>query len=54
MQIKETTNEGLKRAYALTIPASDIETKIDAEPATTYTSRPAATGANGDRVKTDC
>ena len=31
MQIKETTNEGLKRAYALTIPASDIETKIDAE-----------------------
>ncbi len=31
MQINETTNEGLKRAYALTIPASDIETKIDAE-----------------------
>ncbi|WP_379547946.1 trigger factor [Qipengyuania sp. DSG2-2] len=31
MQITETTNEGLKRAYALTIPASDIEKKIDAE-----------------------
>ena len=31
MQITETTNEGLKRAYALTIPASDIEAKIDAE-----------------------
>ncbi|MCB2087608.1 MAG: trigger factor [Sphingomonadaceae bacterium] len=31
MQIKETTNEGLKRGYQLTIPASDIEAKIDAE-----------------------
>jgi trigger factor len=31
MQIVETTNEGLKRAYALTIPASDIEARIDAE-----------------------
>ncbi|AKH42489.1 trigger factor [Altererythrobacter atlanticus] len=31
MQIVETTNEGLKRAYTLTIPASDIESRIDAE-----------------------
>ncbi|MBD3730327.1 MAG: trigger factor [Sphingomonadales bacterium] len=31
MQIKETTSEGLKRAYQLTIPAKDIEAKIDAE-----------------------
>lgn len=31
MQIKETENKGLKRAYALTIPASDISAKIDAE-----------------------
>ncbi|MEL1249424.1 trigger factor [Aurantiacibacter gilvus] len=31
MQIVETTNEGLKRAYTLTIPAKDIEAKIDAE-----------------------
>ncbi|GMN13696.1 trigger factor [Altererythrobacter sp. MTPC7] len=31
MQINETTNEGLKRAYALTIPAADIEKQIDAE-----------------------
>ncbi|GGD57627.1 trigger factor [Erythrobacter arachoides] len=31
MQIVETTNEGLKRAYTLTIPAKDIDAKIDAE-----------------------
>ena len=31
MQIVETANEGLKRAYTLTIPARDIEAKIDAE-----------------------
>ncbi len=31
MQIKETTNDGLKRAYSLTIPASDIAARIDAE-----------------------
>ncbi|VVS98252.1 trigger factor [Erythrobacter sp. EC-HK427] len=31
MQIVETTNEGLKRAYTLTITAKDIETQIDAE-----------------------
>ena len=31
MQIVETTNEGLKRAYTLTIPASSIEARIDAE-----------------------
>ena len=31
MQIKETTNEGLKRAYTLTIPASEIEAKIAGE-----------------------
>ncbi|NVD45401.1 trigger factor [Qipengyuania atrilutea] len=31
MQIKETTNSGLKRGYALTIPASDIDAKIDSE-----------------------
>ncbi|WP_095012930.1 trigger factor [Tsuneonella mangrovi] len=31
MQIKETTNEGLKRAYALTIPASEIEAAVTAE-----------------------
>ncbi len=31
MQIVETTNEGLKRAYSLTIPASDIKAKIDSE-----------------------
>jgi trigger factor len=31
MQIVETTNEGLKRAYAVTIPAKDIEARIDAE-----------------------
>lgn len=31
MQIVETTNEGLKRAYTLTIPASSIEALIDAE-----------------------
>lgn len=31
MQIKETTNDGLKRAYKLTIPAADIAKRIDAE-----------------------
>jgi trigger factor len=31
MQIVETTNEGLKRAYTLTIPAKDIEARIDTE-----------------------
>ena len=31
MQIKETTNDGLKRAYRLTIPAADIASRIDAE-----------------------
>ncbi len=31
MQIVETTNEGLKRAYTLTIPAADIDARIEAE-----------------------
>ena len=31
MQTVETMNEGLKRAYTLTIPAKDIEGKVDAE-----------------------
>ncbi len=31
MQIVETQNEGLKRAYAITIPASEIEARVDAE-----------------------
>ena len=31
MQIVETTNEGLKRAYTLTIPAKDIDARIEAE-----------------------
>lgn len=31
MQITETTNEGLKRAYRLTIPAKDISARIEAE-----------------------
>ena len=31
MQIKETTSDGLKRAYKLTIPAADIASRIDAE-----------------------
>ncbi|MFM5883735.1 MAG: trigger factor [Novosphingobium sp.] len=31
MQIVETTNEGLKRAYAVTITAKDIAAKIDGE-----------------------
>jgi trigger factor len=31
MQIVETTNEGLKRAYTVKIPAKDIESRIDAE-----------------------
>jgi len=31
MQINETTNEGLRRAYTVTIPASEIEAKVNAE-----------------------
>lgn len=31
MQTVETLNEGLKRAYTLTIPASEIEGRVDAE-----------------------
>ena len=31
MQIKETTNQGLKRGYKLTIPAKDIDARIAAE-----------------------
>jgi trigger factor len=31
MQIVETTNEGLKRAFMLTIPAGDITARIDTE-----------------------
>ncbi len=31
MQIVETTNEGLKRAYAITIPAKTIAARIDGE-----------------------
>ncbi|WP_209346922.1 trigger factor [Pontixanthobacter sp. CEM42] len=31
MQIKETTNKGLQRAYTVTIPAADIASRIDAE-----------------------
>jgi trigger factor len=31
MQTVETLNEGLKRAYTLTIPAKDIEGRVDAE-----------------------
>ncbi|WP_170004084.1 trigger factor [Pseudopontixanthobacter vadosimaris] len=31
MQINQTKNEGLKRAYQLTIPAADIEQRINAE-----------------------
>ena len=31
MQIEETSSEGLKRAYTVTIPAADIEAKVNAE-----------------------
>lgn len=31
MQTKQTVNEGLKRAYVITIPAADLTAKIDAE-----------------------
>ncbi|WP_373487811.1 trigger factor [Blastomonas sp.] len=31
MQIVETLNEGLKRAYTITIPAKDLEARVDAE-----------------------
>ena len=31
MQTKQTTNEGLKRAYLITLPADEIAAKVDAE-----------------------
>jgi trigger factor len=31
MQTKQTVNEGLKRAYLITIPASELAAKIDSE-----------------------
>ncbi len=31
MQIKETTNKGLKRAFQITIPAADIAARVEAE-----------------------
>ena len=31
MQIKETTNKGLKRAFQITIPAADIAARVDEE-----------------------
>ena len=31
MQIVETTNEGLKRAYTVTIPAGDIAARVEGE-----------------------
>jgi trigger factor len=31
MQTKQTVNEGLKRAYSITIPAADLAAKVDAE-----------------------
>ena len=31
MQTVETQNEGLKRAYRMTISAKDVESRIDAE-----------------------
>ena len=31
MQIVETTNEGLKRAYTVTIPAADIASRVEGE-----------------------
>ena len=31
MQTVETTNEGLKRAYKLTVTAADVEARVDAE-----------------------
>ena len=31
MQIKETTNEGLKRAYTVTIPAKEIDERVSSE-----------------------
>ena len=31
MQIKETTNEGLKRAYTVTIPAKEIDERVNSE-----------------------
>ena len=30
MQVTETTNEGLKRAYKVVVPAADIEKKLRA------------------------
>jgi len=38
--------------FAVQIKA--IEDRFEAEPASTYTARPAATGANGNFAKTDC
>jgi len=31
MQIVETSNEGLKRAFSVTIPAADIAARVDGE-----------------------
>ena len=31
MQIKETANEGLKRAYTVTIPAKEIDERVNSE-----------------------
>ncbi|MBY0344019.1 MAG: trigger factor, partial [Sphingomonadales bacterium] len=31
MQTKQTVNEGLKRAYLITIPAAELAAKIDSE-----------------------
>ncbi|MDO9488500.1 MAG: trigger factor family protein, partial [Sphingomonadaceae bacterium] len=31
MRIAETLNEGLKREYSVTIPAKDLNAKIDAQ-----------------------
>jgi trigger factor len=31
MQTVETLNEGLKRAYSITIPAKDIDARVDSE-----------------------
>lgn len=53
-QITDLQTAQADQADRFAVQIKALETKIDAEPATTYTSRPAATGANGDRVKTDC
>ena len=31
MQVTETLNEGLKRGYSITVPATDLEAKVDAK-----------------------